>query len=208
MFLCLDNGHYILSVIHMNSHASKIPSEFDAFLFAPIGDDNDNGMQLSVLSALARQDVDPWEDAARLAVLSREAATHKLTAWIAALPQGKSPRPDPESIATRLVALLPRRTASGARAAKTILNAEPAVQSWRHLRVMIYVISMMLMLVAQWMLASHLVTRLSANTAAPISRARSSQPLSPSDAPLEKTDRRPGLGGVSCRGAARQRTAC
>jgi len=34
-------------------------SEFDDFLFAPIGDEK-NGMLLSVISALARLDLDPW----------------------------------------------------------------------------------------------------------------------------------------------------
>ena len=45
---------------------SVLGSEFDDFLFAPIGDDR-NDMPLSVLSALARLDVDPWEEAAELA---------------------------------------------------------------------------------------------------------------------------------------------
>jgi hypothetical protein len=38
---------------------------YNDFLFAPIGEQA-NGMQLSVLSALARMNVDPWEEAARL----------------------------------------------------------------------------------------------------------------------------------------------
>ena len=37
-------------------------SEFDSFLCAPIGEER-NGMLLSVLSALARLDVDPWQEA-------------------------------------------------------------------------------------------------------------------------------------------------
>jgi hypothetical protein len=36
---------------------SPLGSEFDSFLYAPIGEDG-NGMPLSVLSALARLDVD------------------------------------------------------------------------------------------------------------------------------------------------------
>ena len=51
---------------------SSLASEFDNFLLAPIGDDN-NGMQLSVLSALARLNVDPWEQAATLALLPADA---------------------------------------------------------------------------------------------------------------------------------------
>lgn len=40
-------------------------SEFNAFVFAPIGEER-NGMLLSVMSALARRDIDPWQEAARL----------------------------------------------------------------------------------------------------------------------------------------------
>jgi hypothetical protein len=47
---------------------SALGSEFDDFLFAPIGEDG-NGMLLSVLSALARLGFDPWEEAAKLAQL-------------------------------------------------------------------------------------------------------------------------------------------
>jgi hypothetical protein len=43
-------------------------SEFDDFLYAPIVEGG-NGMVLSVLSALARVNVDPWDEAARLARL-------------------------------------------------------------------------------------------------------------------------------------------
>jgi len=44
---------------------SPLASEFDDFLFAPIGEDN-NGMPLGVVSALARLDVDPWVQADKL----------------------------------------------------------------------------------------------------------------------------------------------
>ncbi len=79
-------------------------SELDAFLMAPVGEDsNNNGMQLSVLSALARQGIDPWEEAAGLSRLPSEAATRKLTSLIAALPDGPSRRLDPGTIAARLI---------------------------------------------------------------------------------------------------------
>ena len=60
-------------------------SEFNDFLFAPIGEDR-NGMLVSVLSGLARSDVDPWQEAAKLAQLPGEAATKELAALIGALP--------------------------------------------------------------------------------------------------------------------------
>ena len=80
--------------------------EFDSFLFAPIGEEK-NGMLLSVLSALARKDIDPWREAARLSRLPRAAASDSLCAMIAALPAEVAHPADPRSIAERLVALLP-----------------------------------------------------------------------------------------------------
>jgi hypothetical protein len=64
-----------------------------------------------VLSALARQDFDPWEEAANLTRLSADAATRKLVCVITALPDGPSARADPGTIAARLLLLLPRRPA-------------------------------------------------------------------------------------------------
>ena len=46
---------------------------YDAFLFESLGVE-DNGMDLSVLSALARAGVDPWAEAKRLAGLPRQTA--------------------------------------------------------------------------------------------------------------------------------------
>jgi hypothetical protein len=92
----------------MRSVPTSVPgSEFNDFLFASIGEDS-NGMLVSVLSGLARSDVDPWQEAAKLAQLPGEAATRELAALIGALPDGSAPSSDPRTIATRLVALLPR----------------------------------------------------------------------------------------------------
>ena len=82
-------------------------SEFNDFLFAPIGEDR-NGMLVSVLSGLARSDVDPWQEAAKLAQLPGETATKELAALIGALPDRAASYPDPRTIAARLIALLPR----------------------------------------------------------------------------------------------------
>ncbi|HQT77360.1 MAG TPA: hypothetical protein PLD10_09950, partial [Rhodopila sp.] len=61
--------------------------EFDAFLFASVDKESNEG-SFSVLSALARSDVDPWQEAAELARMPREAANQRLTSLIAALPGG------------------------------------------------------------------------------------------------------------------------
>ncbi|MGA7451114.1 MAG: hypothetical protein WBW73_07500 [Rhodoplanes sp.] len=66
---------------------SVLGSEFDDFLFAPIGEDR-NDTPVSVLSALARLDMDPWQEAAELAQLPGETATQRLVSLMAALPDG------------------------------------------------------------------------------------------------------------------------
>jgi hypothetical protein len=81
-------------------------SEFDAFLYAPVGACG-NDQPLSVLSALARLNVDPWKEAAKLARLSKDTATERLSSMIAAQPGGYWTDLDTASIAARLVVLLP-----------------------------------------------------------------------------------------------------
>jgi hypothetical protein len=98
------------SVVEMarSASASFLGSEFNDFLFAPIGEDR-TGMLLTVLSALARRDLDPWKAAAELAGLPEETAIQRLVSLISTLPRGLSPRTDPRTIAAGAVALLPCR---------------------------------------------------------------------------------------------------
>jgi len=86
---------------------SQQRSQLDDFLFAPIGDEK-NGTTLTVLSVLARQDIDPWREAASLAEMPRESATLRMSSLIAGLPDRPSTRLDPEAVAALLVARLPR----------------------------------------------------------------------------------------------------
>src|SRR5579872_265817 len=86
---------------------SLLGPEFDHFLFAPIGEER-NGMLLSVVSALARLDLDPWQETAQLAQLPGATATQRLTSLIAALPD-RPAHEDPQTVAAGLIALLPRR---------------------------------------------------------------------------------------------------
>jgi hypothetical protein len=65
-------------------------------------------MLVSVLSGLARSDVNPWQEAAKLAQLPEETATKELAALIGALPDKAASYPDRRTIAARLLALLPR----------------------------------------------------------------------------------------------------
>jgi hypothetical protein len=92
---------------------SPLPSEFDGFLFAPVGEEG-NDMPLSVLSALVRLGVDPWQEAARLTQLPKELATQSLASMIGNLPSGRWVPTDSRIIAARLVQLLPSRSNSNA----------------------------------------------------------------------------------------------
>jgi hypothetical protein len=93
----------------MKSPASSfgLGSEFDNFLFAPV--EERNGLPLSVVSLLARMDLDPWQEAASLAGLPAEAAAQRLTSLLGLLPDPAMQQPDPRTTAARLVQLLPRR---------------------------------------------------------------------------------------------------
>ncbi len=107
------------------THAALAPligPEFDKFLCASIGEDR-NGTMLSVLSALARLDVDPWQEAAKLARMPREAATDRLTALIAALPDALAADVSAKTIAADLIALLPRANSFNVRSPDRVLAA-------------------------------------------------------------------------------------
>ncbi len=69
---------------------APLRTDLDDFLFAPIADDT-NGMPMTMITALARSGVDPWAEAADLAVLSRESATQKLILLLAGVPNGPTP---------------------------------------------------------------------------------------------------------------------
>ena len=135
-----------------SSSVSYLGSEFDDFLFAAIGEDK-NGMLLSVLSALARLDIDPWQEAAQLAGLPGGTATQRLASLIEALPERPSAHPDPATIAARLIALLPPPVSSNIPSRKALLSAGEVI----HPRAIIYmyVIFIVFALGAQWIAASH-----------------------------------------------------
>jgi hypothetical protein len=125
-----------------SASVSILRSEFDDFLFAPIGEDR-NGMPLSVLSALVRLNVDPWQEAAKLARLPGETATQRLASLIAPLPDGPSTQLDPFTIAARLIARLPRQASSNVPSRGTLLSVGV---------VTLYAILVALMLGAQWIM--------------------------------------------------------
>jgi hypothetical protein len=57
------------AIMALPARFSLLHSDLNDFLFAPVGEEQ-NGVTLSVVSALTRLGVDPWEEAARLSIRS------------------------------------------------------------------------------------------------------------------------------------------
>jgi hypothetical protein len=83
------------------SSTSALSASFNDFLFATVCEER-NDMPLTVVSALARLDLDPWTEAAELARMPADGAARRLAALLAGV-AGASPA----TTAARLVALLP-----------------------------------------------------------------------------------------------------
>ena len=87
------------------TEVSRLESKYDAFLFASLGEDDE--LPLSVLSVLARQDLDPWQEADRLARLSSEQAINSLASRIWKSNSARWSPSEASILAIRLVQLLP-----------------------------------------------------------------------------------------------------
>jgi hypothetical protein len=126
-------------------------AQFDRFLHEPIGEDG-NGLALTVLSALARLNVDPWEEAAALSRLPGVAAARKLATLLATLPGRSGAGADSGSLAPRLISLLPGRVAHEAPAhagvAPTGASGRPSVLN----SIMFFVLIMLLMFTGEWLM--------------------------------------------------------
>lgn len=104
-------------------------SSLNPFLFSEVGVEP-SGQSLSVVSLLARQGKDPWQEAARLATMPVDGAVECLGRAIAAMPASPWPLPDATVIAGRLVAKLPPRLAAAAAFASGRNPAWIAQRSW------------------------------------------------------------------------------
>lgn len=80
---------------------------FDAFLYAALGEDS-AGNSVSVLSALARLGLDPWDEAAALSDLSRDGATVRLGAHLTRIHDVPDLKTTQAGVLSRLIGLLPR----------------------------------------------------------------------------------------------------
>jgi len=108
----------------MTAHAAlpTLASEFEPFLHARFAPET-SGVPLSVLSALARRDLDPWDTAAMLARLPRVDAIGQLVALLDTPSGAAAATAGTEATAARLIDLLPRAVDRG----RTAENAAPAV---------------------------------------------------------------------------------
>ncbi|MVT67285.1 hypothetical protein GPL21_19475 [Bradyrhizobium pachyrhizi] len=84
---------------------SVLPSRYDDFLYAVIEDSN--GTRISVVSALARLDVDPWEEAASLDEMIRARAQKRLVSMLDQVSGQNWRDAEKKAVASRLVGLLP-----------------------------------------------------------------------------------------------------
>jgi hypothetical protein len=110
-------------------------SDLEGFLSEPIWEEK-NGSMLSILSAFARLGIDPWQEAARLAAMPREAAAAALAKLLTSLPWPSPEQPDHGEIARNLVQVLPKPIAQRAAEAKGRPKITPA---WSILEVILMV---------------------------------------------------------------------
>jgi hypothetical protein len=109
-----------------------------------------------MLSALARRGVDPWAEAANLAVLSRDSATQKLILLLAEVPNGPAPGEPTATLASHLAALLhPSAKRPVSTAGATTPAAVVTTPAGSNSRVIYYLLALIVMLGAFWAQSSH-----------------------------------------------------
>lgn len=131
---------------------SKLPSAYNDFLYANVGEDT-SGELLTVLSMLARRDVDPWEEAADLSRLPRDTAARRLISMITTSPDQPSTA-DQTVVADRLIALLPAPIASAGGKPDALQVVPPMPGSPPSVSLMAIAIYIGVMVVSQWIAAS------------------------------------------------------
>jgi hypothetical protein len=155
---------------------SRLGPDFDAFLFEAVGEDR-NGLPISVVSLLARMDLDPWKEAACLADLPAEAAAQKLALLLAASPT----QTDCGSSAARLIALLPRRANFDGRSLE-VVNAGASTHSGLVImRALVFAIWLIWLFGVQTLIAPHAAPERAdvAQTTAPLTTPSQATPATP-----------------------------
>lgn len=125
-------------------------TEFNEFLFAPVSAGRKGG-QLSVVSALARLDLDAWAEAAALARLPRDIAAGKLSVLLGKAVDFPQTAKETQTIALQLVALLPGRAQI-----RLQISARPPASGMRVLELALLAILALAIGAAGFMLAMQL----------------------------------------------------
>jgi len=107
----------------------NVTSRYDDFLFAGMWDEP-RGMRLSVLSGLARMNLDPWDEAARLAALPTSDAEGTLVSTLNLLPGHPQESSETEILASRLVALLPKAAEATTAKVAPAVEGQPRMAYW------------------------------------------------------------------------------
>ncbi len=105
----------------------QLAPQYDAFLCASLCDDNE--LRLDVLSMLTRQDVDPFQEAGRLARLSQAQAINSLASKIWKSNSERWSPSEASLLAIRLIQLLPAHGGSGADRRSTE-DGDDGMTSW------------------------------------------------------------------------------
>jgi hypothetical protein len=92
------------------SGLTDLDHRFDRFLYAPICERNE--ITVSVLSALTRQDIDPWQLAAQLTRLPKAQAVKCLASIVEESDTRRWSRSEANEVAARLVEFLPSQNNS------------------------------------------------------------------------------------------------
>jgi hypothetical protein len=87
-------------------------------------------MRLSVLSGLARMNLDPWDEAARLSALPTSDAEGTLVSTLNLLPGHPRKSPEIELLAARLVALLPKAAEATTAKVASAVEGQPRMAYW------------------------------------------------------------------------------
>jgi hypothetical protein len=129
------------------SSTSALDASFNDFLFATVCEER-NDMPLTVVSALARLDLDPWTEAAELARMPADGAARRLTALLAGVVSVPAAQTDRATLAARLVMLLPTPAKPGARGQAAAALSAPTFRALR-LLCMIFMASLAVSLLVQ-----------------------------------------------------------
>ena len=120
--VCSSNRSERRPIVDHRERFSTLSASYDDFLYALVCEDA-SGMRLSVISVLARTNVDPWKEAARLAAMPKAIAEKTLLSALDRVSGRSWKSPEAAVIAARVVRLLPQPGRAVATTAPATSNA-------------------------------------------------------------------------------------